>query len=224
MTDFIAANPQSRSSSTATRPACSAMCRRSGCARPPTTRGWCESHYRRQIRMGLAGYVDAGPTREHLDRLRALGWTYQQIGAAAGISLSTAFDLDRNRYRRLLKSSADALLRVPLEPRESHRGVLAVGTLRRVQALAWMGWPERHIAARCNAAPKTIATEVSRGRLSHRLAQRVAAVYAELSHVPGPSPAAARKARQLGHAPPLAWDDDTIDDPAARPKGTRRTA
>lgn len=201
-----------------------ATCHRHGCHRQATTRGWCEPDYRRQVRMRLTGYVDPTPVLHHLRRLRALGWTWEQIGATAHISHSVPYDLAQHRYQRLQKVSADALLAVPLTSRESHRGVGAHGTKRRVQALAWMGWPEAEVAARCGVRPKTIAAEIDRGRVSHRLALRVAAVYADLSHVPGPSQVAAGKARSLGHPPPAAWDEDTIDNPRARPIGARRTA
>jgi hypothetical protein len=34
---------------------------------------------------------------------------------------------------------------------------------------------------------------------------------------PGPSHRTRARARALGYAPPLAWDDDAIDDPSAQP-------
>ena len=39
-----------------------------------------------------------------------------------------------------------------------------------------------------------------------------------------PSTASRRRAVTAGWAPPLAWDDDTIDDPAASPAGVRSAA
>ena len=44
---------------------------------------------------------------------------------------------------------------------------------------------------------------------------RIADAYDELSMRQGPSV----RNRRLGYPPPLAWDDETIDDPRARPKG-----
>lgn len=117
----------------------------------------------------------------------------------------------------MLSESEQAILSVPAVAFDSHRGVPALGARRRVQALAWMGWPNREIARRIGCSPRSLPTLLSRGRISARLAHRIADVYEQLSTVLGPSRIAAAKARQLGFAPPLAWDD--IDNERERPKG-----
>jgi transcriptional regulator with XRE-family HTH domain len=168
--------------------------------------------------MGRYGYVPAEPVRQHVARLRALGWTIEQIADAAGVSNWVPAQVARGTARRLWKDRAEAVLSVPAEPRDSHRGVDSTGTRRRVQALAWMGWPCAEIARRAGTTPSSLRTLIQpRRRVSYALAGRVADVYEELSMQAGPSLIAARKARSLGFAPPLAWDDDTIDDPAAAP-------
>lgn len=197
-------------------------CLRPGCDQPSHTRGYCESDYRRRVRMGMHGYRDAQPAREHVNQLRGLGWTWEQIATAAGLSNWVAYHLHRGTTRRLLPESYDAILAIPLEPRDSHRGVDSTGTRRRVQALAWMGWPCAEIARRAGTTRSTLATLILPTRqISYALARRVAAVYDDLSMTPGPSRGAAAKARQHGFAPPLAWDDDTIDNPKRRPWGVR---
>lgn len=197
----------------------SAACLTPTCALPQHTRGYCSSCYRRRLHTGRYGYQDATPAREHIARLRELGWTWQAIGQAAGLSPWVAHNLHRGTSRRLLPESLAALLSVPLDPIESHRGVSAVGPRRRVQALAWMGWPNHEIARRIGCSPPSLPTLLSRGRISTRLALRIAVVYDELSTTPGPSRVAAGKARQHGFAPPLAWDDERIDNPRCRPLG-----
>lgn len=195
-------------------------CQRPGCTEPADTytRGYCESDYRRRIRMGLHGLVDPGPVLEHLAALRSLGWTWEQIAAAAGISPHVPYDLHHGTYRRLRKESADALLSVPLAPAASHRGRDNTGARRRVQALSWMGWPAHEVARRAGCPTSTLRTLVLPGRrISYALAARISEVYEDLHMVPGPSRGAAGKARGLGFAPPLAWDGGTIDDPDARP-------
>jgi hypothetical protein len=154
--------------------------------------------------------------------LRGLGWTYHQIAQAAGTSSSVPHGLALGRYRSLRHASETAVLSVPLAPARSHRGTDATGTRRRVQALAWMGWPAHVVASRAGTTAATLLTETCRGRLSVRLAEGVRAVYADLSATPGPSRIAGAKARQSGHAPPAAWDDGQIDNPRARPQGVRR--
>lgn len=197
-------------------------CQRPGCNTPAATytRGYCEPDYRRRIRMGLHGLVDPTPVLEHLEALRSLGWTWEQVGTAAGVSSHVPYDLYHGTYQRLRTESAEALLSVPLTPAFSHRGRDSTGIRRRVQALSWMGWPAHEIARRVGCSPRTLPTLISPGRrISYALANRVIAVYEELCMTPGPSKGSAGKARGLGFAPPLAWDAGTIDDPDAEPVG-----
>lgn len=197
------------------------MCRHRACARPPKTRGYCESHYRRLLRMGHYGTVDAKSTQDHVVALRALGWTYEQIGEVAGVSMRQAWDLEHRLFTRVRKITQYRILSVPLEPVSSRRGTDPTGTMRRLRALQRMGWPGPVIAERLGVKVGTIYTVCLRGgghgRVSFAFAAKVRALYDEISHLPGPSKAAAVKARNRGYPSPMAWDDDTIDDPAAAP-------
>lgn len=201
-------------------------CAHPSCGSPSKTRGYCEHHYRRRLHTGRYGYQDATEVRAHLERLRELGWTWGQIGDAAGISWAIPFHLITGRqHRRVLPETRDALLAVPLMPAASRRGVDSTGSRRRVQALAWMGWPCAEVARRIGSSRPSLATLILPSRrISFAMAAKVAAVYDELSGTRGPSNISAAKARELGFAPPAAWDDETIDDPGARPQGVRRAA
>jgi hypothetical protein len=197
-------------------------CARPGCTDAAGPRGFCESDYRRKIRMRLFGYRDAGPARVHVAALRDLGWTYEQIAEAAQVSTYVPHKIATGRTQRLWPESEQALLAIPLKARDSHRGINSAGTRRRVQALAWMGWPATEVAARAGTTPATLRTLILPSRqISFALARRVAEVYERLSLTSGPSKGSASKARQLGFAPPMAWDDDRIDNPRARPRGMR---
>jgi len=183
----------------------------------------CESDYRRTLRMGINGYRDATKARQHVAALRDLGWAWEQIAQAAGLSSWVAHRLHAGVTTSLRPESERALLSVPLQPKASHRGVDSTGTRRRVQALAWLGWPAAEVASRAGTTTLSLRTLIQPNRrISYALAMRVAAVYDELSCTPGRSNFAAGKARHHGFAPPAAWDDDTIDDPKARPQGIRR--
>lgn len=195
-------------------------CKRPTCTLPPEagTRGYCESDYRRTIRMGIHGWRNADHAREHVLALRNLGWTWEQIGEAAGVSTWTPNMLGIGRTSHLLPETHNAILAIPLAPRGSHRGRDNTGTRRRVQALSWMGWTATAVAERAGCPVSTLRTLILPGRrISYTLAAQVAAVYDELCMKHGPSKGAAGKARGLGFAPPLAWDEDTIDDPDASP-------
>lgn len=174
--------------------------------------------------MRIFGYRDATTARVHVAALRELGWTFEQIAETAGVSAWVPHKVATGVTRRLLPESERALMAVPLQHRDSHRGIDSTGTRRRVQALAWMGWPCSTVAVQAGTTAASLRTLILPGRnISYALARRVSDVYDQLSLTPGPSKVAAGKARQLGFAPPMAWDDDRIDNRRARPRGIRTT-
>ncbi|MFC9949227.1 hypothetical protein ACFVIN_01440 [Streptomyces prasinus] len=106
--------------------------------------------------------------------------------------------------------------------------VPAAGTIRRLQALAVAGWPQRRLAREAGLAVSSLAGLMKADIVPVATARAVAAVYARYS---GASPglcgvshlharAARDRAATAGWAPAAAWDDDTIDDPAAIPQWT----
>lgn len=111
-----------------------------------------------------------------------------------------------------------------LQGRPRRVGVL--GTRRRLQALAALGWDWTILARHIGCHEEAVRTIVFRRRYVYAAtAERVAEVYEELSMTPRPATTsgernararAVGKARRYGWAPPLAWDD--IDDPTERPK------
>lgn len=201
-------------------------CLRKGCDKPIRTRGYCERHYRYLLHTGRitdGKRVDATEAREHLHKLRELHWTIAAIGEASGVSPRQVSSLLRGEYVLARLSTTQKILSVPLTESSWHHGVDPTGSQRRVQALQWMGWPAKEIAARCGSTPSTIWAVSHRGggangRVSSRLAKRIAALFDELGHIPGPSKQTATKARNRGYAPALAWDAETIDDPGAEPQ------
>ncbi|MET9304954.1 hypothetical protein ABZX68_06395 [Streptomyces cellulosae] len=106
----------------------------------------------------------------------------------------------------------------------------AAGSSRRLQAMGCAGWPLGRLARETGLTPYRI-TQLATGQadtVTVDEARAIAAVYARYS---GASPglhgvshihasAARDRATALGWAPPAAWDDDTIDDPAAIPQWT----
>lgn len=99
--------------------------------------------------------------------------------------------------------------------------VPAVGTSRRLQALAAIGWSASEVASRVGTHPQLLlkirAGEYGRVRLS--TARRVAAVYELLSMRPRSDRVGnivRNRAARYGWVPPLAWDDVDAD---AGPQG-----
>jgi hypothetical protein len=99
------------------------------------------------------------------------------------------------------------------------RLVSAVGTVRRIEALHAIGWPGSALGARLGVTEDALRQWRSRTIVNIRTAESVAKLYDALSMTPGPSPITKSRAARYGWAPPLAWDDDNIDDPAATPAG-----
>lgn len=116
---------------------------------------------------------------------------------------------DRANYRR-----RRYLNRVPLK-------VDATGTRRRIQALAAIGWPLQVQSVRLGWKRSTTYAVASRSWVWPETAEKVRGLYDELSMIPGPSKRVAGEARRKGWPVPLAWDDASIDDPAASPASTR---
>jgi hypothetical protein len=92
-----------------------------------------------------------------------------------------------------------------------------------LRALAAIGYSQADLAAEMGwKGIQVIARSLRAGQVTATTARRIGAAYERLSMTPGPSPLAARRARHAGWAPPLAWDEGTIDNPAAKPVGIRK--
>jgi hypothetical protein len=100
--------------------------------------------------------------------------------------------------------------------------VPSVGYLRRMRALVAIGYTTRYLDSLGIDITKPTA------RVYASVWRRGVAVYDELWATPGPSKRSRSIAAGKGWAIPLAWDDSSIDDPAATPcvgdAGPRREA
>lgn len=101
------------------------------------------------------------------------------------------------------------------------RGLLqidATGTRRRIRALMWMGWSQESIGRQLGVTSPAVRGWLRGRSVLRTTAGRVAELYDRLWCVPGPNVKAHHYAAARGWPSPLAWDDDEIDDPAARPR------
>ena len=206
------------------------------CDRAATRRGLChrcyENHRNRQKLYGRwqSSRVPAGPVRAHVEALRAAGVGSRRIEELSGVSRSVIQALLNGRKiygnqpsKTISAANAQRLLAVQVQPALGCR-VPVLGTARRLQALVAIGYTQSDLAARLGVTPAN-STELFRAGRSvlASTAARAAALFDELAMTPGPSRTARNRARKLGWAPPPAWDDDTIDNPAAQPDlGERR--
>lgn len=165
-------------------------------------------------------WTDADAAREHIARLQAQGMGYKRVAEKAGLSVSCLHTIIWGKHgypaKRILRRNSDAILAVAFDPADS-AVIDPTGTVRRIRAMQAMGWPLREIGSRAGGIQASnLGTIVCSGRgVYAETARRIAAVYDELSMLPGPSARSRSMALSRGWLPPLAWDDDTIDDPAA---------
>jgi hypothetical protein len=104
--------------------------------------------------------------------------------------------------------------------------VPTLGTRRRIEALASLGWTTSEVSRRAGYERSHLGLVVRRGALRQATAERIAVVYDQLSMQRPPEITRAEKidasrarriAAERGWPPPLAWDD--IDDPTETPRG-----
>ena len=128
-------------------------------------------------------------------------------------------------------ASAEKLMGVTAETVEASAQdarVDAVGTRRRLQALAVQGWSVQEVSRRSGADHNVLSLVRSGEKtvVAVKTRRAVAAVYDQLAATEPPlgtrpqKTAAGRSrsaAQRMGWLSHWAWDDDTIDDPAAQP-------
>jgi hypothetical protein len=195
-----------------------------------------ESDRTRARAEGKVAYVDARPAAAHLRALSAAGMGWKRAAAAAGVPESSVYPLLYGRARdggrpktKARQALVDAILAVPmptLDDLGAGTPVDSTGTRRRLQALMALGWSVNRIAQAAGVDHQPMRHALAGGMVSARTARTVRDVYDELwDQAP---PTATRgdrvavgktraRAAAAGYLPPMAWDDDTIDDPDARP-------
>ena len=173
----------------------------------------------------------AAPARAHVRHLHhTLGVSLNGLAEMSGASMPAIVELLRGE--RMIRSDVAArLLRVRFEDAPDRCEVSPRGAMRRVQALACMGYTPRRVAHLAGLSVGDLVNDIALGRKTavfmgtHRA---IDAVYRRLWDVPAPTGTreerlsrtrALNRAAANGWAPPAAWDD--IDrDPA--PKGVAR--
>lgn len=189
---------------------------------------------RRLIGYGMwQPFVPAEPVRAHLLRVREAGMPLRATAARLNLS---EYALDYLMYgdvahdpgKEVRRETAELVLAYwpTLNDFPDAARIDPTGTRRRVQALETQGFNYRVMAARVNIGPKNFGRALAGERVTAQLARAVAAMYDAWWNQRGEDHgvqqwAAERTRRQAaarGHYGPLAWDDDTIDDPRAVPQ------
>lgn len=161
--------------------------------------------------------IPGDAVKKHIDRLVRLGLSGESIARRADVAATTVRRIQAGHKtrvhiaRRIMAVTADNVSRGPV-----------IGTRRRIQALRRIGWPCSAIAKAGGidlATVKELSREDCRATTTRRYIDAVAVAYDRLSMQLGPSVRTVTIATAHGWPPPLAWDDDKIDDPRARPAG-----
>lgn len=213
-----------------------ALCSK-GCGRRAQRRGWCSAHYNQQRDRLIAYgrwetvYTDAEPARTHVRQLQQAGMGLRRIAEVADVNRSQLDNLLSGRpergtgpSRKVHRDLAAKILAVPV-PEAPHRGVAAraripaFGTTRRLQALVAFGYSQSDLCHRLGITDSNGSCLFTGRRTSvtAATARNVETLFAELQLTPGPNGQARTRGKQHGWALPMAWDEDTIDDPDAVP-------
>lgn len=179
-------------------------------------------------------YVDAAPVRDHIRTLQDCGMGLRTIAAVAGVDRKRLIAILAGRSERgtgpqqkVRPELSAAVLAVEptLENLAPNTLINPTGTRRRVQALGSSGWPQARLAGRLGMTPGNFSTMLQREHVLVRRALAVRALYDDLWNADPRDHGvdtqaysrALNHAKANGWAPVGAWDDDTIDDPAATP-------
>lgn len=192
-------------------------CYRRGCRREECRTA--DRNYRKRYELqrlrGIPAVIPGRTVAAHLRTLIASGRTVRGIATMTGVS-ERAIGYILHGQASVTRSRALALLAV--QPLAEAPRVDPTGTIRRIQALAHIGWPVALTAKKAGYTPSYLFN-IMAGRvptIPRDVASRLAIVYRQHSHQPGPSEYTRSIARRNGWHGPLAWDD--IDDPACQPE------
>jgi hypothetical protein len=177
-------------------------------------------------------FADTGPVRDHIRAvMAATGITANAFANVAGVEWMTVGAVLDGTRPTIRTASAGKLMAVTAETVEASAQdarVDAAGTRRRLQALAVQGWSVREVSRR-SGTDNNVLSQVRSGEktvVAVKTRRAVAAVYDKLAATEPPlgtrpeKTAAGRNrsaAQRMGWLSHWAWDDDTIDDPAAQP-------
>jgi transcriptional regulator with XRE-family HTH domain len=211
-----------------------ASCGRYGCERDECKEAYYRSQKLSRIgqERGESARIPADEARAHGKMLTEAGMFVTDIARLAGVSRSIVGQVISGRVSRVHRDTAAAILGVPA-PRKGFVGcdgiVSALAAQRRIRALSRRGFSLKAMARETGASVFTVDSirNGNRTRIRASMDQAIHAAYNRLWNAdpldfgvtPGGVTQARNWAAEQEWAPPAAWDDDTIGDPRAKPKG-----
>lgn len=180
-------------------------------------------------------YAPAEESQAHVRELMSQGMGLKRIQAASGVAQGVLWKLvygkrqadgSQQVSRRITRQNHDRLMAVTLDLAGGAQ-VDGTGTRRRLQALVAIGYSMSDLGRRLELTNPHLVVH-GPGNVTKATADRVRELYDSLAMTPAHRDSSkydriavvrARKyARANGWPPPLAWDDELIDDPTHRPE------
>lgn len=205
-------------------------------ASTPSQRAAKAASARRRRRLIAYGkwdpFLPAEPVRAHVQAVLETGMPLtafaKNLGRTPGALRHLMYGTRGQRGEKVTRELGEMLLGYwpALSDFPDSASVDSLGTRRRVEALAVVGWPKAALAERLGRPERAFAASCQSARVSAGMAKAVARLYDELwnqrpeDH--GVHSWVADRCRRAavrdGVAGPLAWDDERIDDPRAVPQ------
>lgn len=191
---------------------------------PSKTPGYQRMVWRKRGYGTWQPFVDATPVRAHLIELQASGLGRRRIAELAGLHRSTVSAIMYGRdgrppNPRIRPATAAKILTIT--PGIGRYLVPAAGTIRRIQALMTIGWPQSYLGQRLGVTNGRVHDLLGRTKVLATTAQTIAGLYAEL-HNQNPADHGVKRhaitlvsnyAAAQGWPGPDYWEDvDRIDD------------
>lgn len=194
-------------------------------------------HARQRRKNQLYGryhLTDAEPARRHVRALMAAGMGWKRVAKAAGVASSTLYPLlygrggtDPRPPRKQIRKALEAKLLAVTPDLAAGSFIDNLGSVRRLQALAAIGWSQHRLAQIFGMFPGNFGKVIHGERGSIRLSTaKQIEVFFDENWDKEPTPEtrferagitrAKREAAAKGWVTAAAWDD--IDDPTEEPK------
>lgn len=171
------------------------------------------------------GLVEGAAAREHLAQLRKSGMGIRRISELTGLADVHIRQIASGEILRVSERTQAVIL--ALKPGNVADGAFidATGTKRRLQALCAVGWTWVALADELGIFAANVNRITQHAKVTKRFAAEVAEMYDRVWADTPPCSDAGRararnRARKAGWVGPLDWDDETIDNPDARPAVT----
>lgn len=188
---------------------------------PSDTPAW-RKKWRIDNQRGIKRVVPPEAAKAHIQHLVTKHTvTLRGIAKAAGVGAWIVSDLNRGLKPGIYRETEQAILAVTPEAildRHIADGLVPnVGGRRRLQALLAMGWRHQDLAPMLGMNTSNIIHQPG-DWFTKRKHDAIKELYDRLWNKRGPATALSiNRIAKAGYAPPLAWDDETIDDPNAKP-------